>query len=311
MKHIYHVSEAKLNRNSIVTVGMFDGMHRGHQYLIQHLVEKAHSNDRDAVVLTFFPHPDKVIRNIEERYYLTTPEYRAYLIGELGVDWVITHPFDESVRQIRAADFVDMLHKHLRMSALWATASFAMGYKREGNIEFLTAQGLEKGFTVETIDYLLANGGDAHRISSSEIRQTLTEGDVEQATYYLGRPYTVAGEVVSGEMRGRQIGFPTANIDVWQEQILPRHGVYACWATLGTERFMAVTNIGHRPTFGGEDATVEAHLLDFDRDIYGQHLVVEFVARLRDEMKFAGIDALVEQIDRDVARGREILQQTL
>lgn len=305
MEHIYHLSHAALKRPSIVTIGVFDGVHRGHQHLLRQFVQDARSTDRDSVVLTLFPHPDLVLRGLSGRFYLTTPEQKAALLGELGIDLVITHPFDQQVRQIRAADFVDQLKAHLNMSSLWVTADFAMGYQREGNFSFLAAQGREKGFEVRENDLLMSDHTGV--ISSSGIREALLAGDVQKATDWLGRPHAVLGPVVHGDHRGRTIGFPTANIDVWAEQIIPAYGVYACRAQLGSEHFMAVTNVGERPTFGGKELRVEAYILDFDRDIYGQTLTLEFVARLRGEQKFSGLDALVQQIRADVERGRQLL----
>jgi riboflavin kinase/FMN adenylyltransferase len=194
------------------------------------------------------------------------------------------------------------------MSAIWATPDFALGYKREGNVPYLTEQGRTKGFEVHTIDWLLTNPSGS-RVSSATIRAALAEGDVARASADLGRYYRVDGEVVHGEKRGRKIGFPTANVDIWQEQIIPHNGVYACWAQLGEETFQAVANVGSRPTFNGHSVTVEAHLLNFDRDIYGERLALEFVARLRGEVKFGGIDALVAQIRHDVEQGRILLHQ--
>jgi riboflavin kinase/FMN adenylyltransferase len=308
MQHIYSFEEARLDRPSIVTVGMFDGVHRGHQFLVKRLVEAARVSSHASIVLTFFPHPDVVIRGIQGPYYLTTPEERARLLEPLGLDLMITHPFDENVRHIRAADFADRLVNYLRMSTLWATADFAMGYKREGTIAYLTEQGREKGFSVETVDLLLANPS-GERISSANIRAALSRGDIAAAAESLGRPYRLGGEVVHGERRGRKIGFPTANIHVWEAQVIPQNGVYACRAHLGVETFKAVTNVGNRPTFNGQSVTVEAHLLDFDRDIYGQRLDLDFVAHLRGEVKFSGIEGLVAQIRQDVERGRAILQE--
>ncbi len=308
MKHIYNLSDAQLDQPSVVTIGVFDGVHRGHQHLLSQLVNAARSSGQLAVVLTLFPHPDLVLRKLTGRYYLTTPEQKAALLGKLSIDVVVTHPFDDSVRQIRAADFVDQLLAHLNMKSLWVTADFAMGYKREGNFAFLTAQGAQKGFEVKETG-LLGNNGEV-RISSSAIREALLAGDVEKAAHWLGRPYCVEGPVVHGDHRGRSIGFPTANIQVWDEQVLPANGVYAGWATLNNERFMTVMNVGERPTFAGKDIRVEAHLLDFDRDIYGQRLSVDFVARLRGEQKFSGLDALMQQIHNDAERGRGILSLT-
>jgi riboflavin kinase / FMN adenylyltransferase len=312
MKHLTQLDGTHLDQPSIVTIGVFDGVHRGHQHLLHPLVERAHATGKLAVVLTLFPHPDIVIRGLTGRYYLTPPDYRADLLGDLGVDVVVTLPFNDEVRHIRAADFVRQLRDHLHMDSLWLTADFAMGYQREGNFEFLSKLGQEQGFEVERID-LLADSANVSSsfmsavISSSNIREALLAGQVEQAAQWLGRPYRISGTVIHGDHRGRTIGFPTANIDVWSEQVLPAYGVYACWVYLNGQRMMAVTNVGERPTFDGKDLRVEAHILDFDADIYGQTLAVDFVSRLRGEQKFDGFEALVAQIRADAQRGRELL----
>jgi riboflavin kinase / FMN adenylyltransferase len=227
-------------------------------------------------------------------------------LGKLGVDYVVTHPFDAVLRQMRAADFDNLMVKHLKLNVLWVGSDFALGYKREGNVEFLRKDGEQKGFSVHVMD-LVQSGEDHTAISSTAIRQALQQGDVEKAREWLGRAYTVAGPVVRGDQRGRTIGFPTANIDMWAEQVIPANGIYAGWATLGSERFMAMTNVGVRPTFNGQNITVEAYLLDFDRDIYGQKLALSFEKRLRPEERFNGVDALVAQIKKDVEAGREYL----
>lgn len=307
MIHLSSLEAAQLDRASTVTIGVFDGVHRGHQYLIRQLVADAHANNRYAVVITFFPHPDVVLRGLSGRYYLTTPDERARLLGELGVDYVITLAFDEALRQIRAVIFVQKMLEHLQLASLWVGADFALGYKREGNVDFLSKQGRASGFSVHVVDTLLDMQHAA--IKSTAIREALLAGDVAQAREWLGRAFQVSGEVVHGQARGRTIGFPTANIDVWQELAIPATGVYAGWATLGDERFMAVTNVGYRPTFEGRDVTVEAHLLDFDRDIYGQTLGFTFEKRLRAEQKFSGIEALIAQIRADADEGRAYLTQ--
>lgn len=306
MQHVTELEQANPPGPTIVAVGMFDGVHRGHQHLLRRLVERAHAENLTPTVLTFFPHPDKVLGRAEGRYYLTSPGQRAALLGALGVELVVTHPFDDSVRQIRAADFVDRLLAHLKLRELWVGQDFALGYRREGNVAFLREQGAQKGFVLQAID-LVTNDDTGMIINSSAIRAALAAGDVERANFWLGRPYSVEGKVVPGDGRGKTIGFATANLDVWDEQMLPANGVYAGWARLGSEVYMAVSNVGVRPTFEGHTVRVEAHLLDFDRSIYGELMALSFVARLRDEMRFEGIDALVAQIRRDAERGRALL----
>ncbi len=306
MQRTFTLAEAALGQPSMVTIGVFDGIHIGHQQLIRRLVTEARASNRLAVVVTFFPHPDVVLRGLQGRYYLTTPQQKADLLLSLGVDYVITFPFSREASQVRAADFVDQLIHNLRLSALWIGADFALGYKREGNVAFLQAQGEQKGFSVHAIE-LIENGGG--KISSSAVRQAVEAGDMDTARAWLGRAYAVTGRVIHGEKRGRQIGFPTANMDVWEEQVLPPNGIYAGWARLGDEWFMAATNVGLRPTFeGATSITVEPYLLDFDRDIYGETLELTFDRRLRPEAKFDSIQALIEQIARDVDETRVYLQ---
>lgn len=305
-EHIYNLTNARLSRPSQVTIGIFDGVHRGHHHLIRKLVSDARRADRLAVVLTFFPHPDVVIRGLTGPYYLTTPEQKAALLMELGVDYVITQTFDDAVRQIRAADFVDQLREHLNMAGLMVGPDFAMGYKREGNVDFLRAQSQQKGFELHIAD-IVSHEGQA--ISSTAIRKALEAGDVDQARTLLGRSYSVTGPVVHGAKRGRQIGYPTANVEVWAQQVIPANGIYASWVHLNGERFMAATSLGVRPTFDGQDITVEPYILDFDREIYGEQLTVTFEKRLRDELKFDSLEALIKQIGADVDESRKFLSQ--
>lgn len=307
MNHVYNLADVHLLQPSLVTIGVFDGVHLGHQFLIRKLVERARATNRLAVVLTFFPHPDIVLRNLQGRYYLTTADQRAALLTDLGVDCVVTHPFDENTRHMRAAEFVDLMVKYLKVGELWVGADFAMGYQREGNVAYLTEQGGTKDFTVQTVDLIQTEHADSV-ISSTAIRQAIEAGDVEQAKAWLGRGHTAVGKVIHGQARGRTIGFPTANIDVWDQQVLPANGVYAGWATVEGQRYMAVTNVGVRPTFNGDYITVEAFLMDFSRDIYDQMVSISFEKRLRGEQKFDGIQALIAQIRADAEAGRAYLE---
>lgn len=306
MRHLSDLASIRLDQPSIVTIGVFDGVHRGHQLLIRHLVDEARARGRLAVVITFFPHPDVFLKALAGRYYLTTPEERADLLMAMGVDYVYTLPFNDELRRVRAAEFVELLVSHLRMEALWVGSDFALGYKREGDVTYLRDMGAQRGFSLHVIDLLLGQSG---AISSTAIREALAIGQVDEARQLLGRPYHVYGEVVHGLARGRTIGFPTANIAVWSDLIVPANGVYAGWVTLDgeTQRHMAVTNVGNRPTFDGQGITVEAHLLDFDRDIYGRTLTFTFEKHLRYEQRFSGIDALITQIQADSAAARAFL----
>ena len=306
MKHLHHLKDANLDADSLVTIGVFDGVHLGHQQLIQSLVESARASRRKAIVLTFYPHPDKVLDKVKTRYYLTTPEKRAELLLDLGVDLVITHPFDDETRQLPAADFIELLVEYLRVKEVWVGADFALGFQREGNVRYLRAQGDKRGFKVRAVE-LIASHVSQQFIRSTTIRDHVLNGNVAAAASLLGRAYALEGAVVAGERRGRTIGAPTANLEVWPEQLIPGNGVYATWARFNGETLPAATNIGLRPTFAGDAVTVEAHLLDFDRDIYGERLELTFEKRLRPERKFSSLDELRQQIQADIAAVRSSL----
>lgn len=307
MLHLRHLGEAQIETESVVTIGVFDGVHLGHQTLIERLVEEARASKRLAVVLTFHPHPDKVLKEVDRRYYLSAPEQRAKLLLALGVDLVITHPFDDEIRHIRAEQFVDQLVKHLRLKELWVGSDFALGYEREGTVDFLRQRGKSQGFSVKAIELIMSEAGGAS-IHSSQLRDLVRQGKTRQAKGLLGRAYSVEGVVIKGQQRGRALGIPTANLNVWEEQIIPANGVYAGLAKIGGETLLAATNIGLRPTFGEDRLSIEAHLMDFDRDIYGATIELSFEARLRPEKKFDVLDELLRQIKLDIEQARALLE---
>lgn len=303
-QRVHHLHEATPDRPTYVAVGVFDGVHRGHQELLRQMIAAAHTDNARSAVLTFFPHPAVYLQKLQGRYYLTTLEERVQLLADLGIDLVITHPFDETTRTTRAAAFVHDLCTHLNLKALWG-GHFSLGYEREGNYAFLQAQGATHGFSVHQVNDLLL--WQEEQVSSSRIRQALTQGKMDEVAGCLGRPYRLTGTVMHGQERGRTIGFPTANLAVWSEQIIPAHGVYATYAWVNGERYAAATNVGVRPTVSGHTLTIEAHLLDFSGDLYNQEMSLEFIAYIRPEQKFAGLDALKAQIALDVASIRALL----
>jgi riboflavin kinase/FMN adenylyltransferase len=307
MRHVTGLELTHLDQPSVVTIGAFDGVHRGHQYLIQHLLDRAQMHNEIPVVLTFFPLPKMVLGGFQCGFYLTLPDDKARLLGNLGVEVVITHPFNDDVRQMRAATFVDLLVEHLNMRSLWVGEDFALGYQREGNVTFLKAAGAERGFDVQVVDLMDAGH---ERVSSTRIRNELAEGNVAEAGRLLGRPHFVRGEVVTGAHRGHTLGFPTANLAVSELVAIPARGVYAGWMRVRGETHEAVINIGLRPTFDGRPTeTVEAHLLDFSGDLYGEEVALFFSRRLRGEQKFGGADELIEQIRADIQTGRVVLRE--
>lgn len=300
---ITHLTEVDHKQPTYVAIGSFDGVHLGHQALLQTMVRQARAAGVRTAALTFFPHPRRVMQTLPPRFYIYTLEDRVRLLAEQGIDLIITHPFDDEVRVIRAADFVDQLITALDMKQLWG-GNFALGYQREGDVPFLRRQGELKGFTVETLDELVLWGGEV--VSSRRIRAAMADGDIATVNGCLGRLYCVRGPVIKGDQRGRTIGFPTANLAMWDELLLPANGVYATYAWVGGRRLAAATNVGVRPTVNGSGVTVEAHLLDFDDDIYGEEVRLEFLQRIRPEMKFPGLDALKAQIRADVGEVRRI-----
>ncbi len=292
-------------QNSWLTIGVFDGVHRGHQQIIHRLTTGAHRAEAPAVVLTFWPHPASVLGNGHVKC-LTTLDERADVLSTLDVDVMIVHTFDRSLANTSAQDFLATLKEHLGVKHLLIGYDFALGRGREGNAARLTEIGQELGYAVEVIRAVSDESGV---ISSTEIRKLVATGDVAEASKLLGHSYSLHGPVVHGDGRGRELGFPTANIDYPAEKILPSNGIYACWVWVKGTKYGAAINVGTRPQFheGGGRPLVEAHILDFDRDIYGQDLKVEFLARLRDELKFVSVDGLVKQIGQDVGRTWEIL----
>ena len=304
MQHYHSLEEVNL-QDSWLTIGVFDGIHRGHQEIIKKLTTGAHANDAPAVVLTFDPHPASVLSEHEIKC-VTLPDERADLLGKLGVDVVITERFTRELSTVTAYDFMSRLTPQLGLRHLLIGYDFALGKGREGNATRLTEIGLELGYTVEVVSAL---SDDSGVISSTEIRKLIEVGNVAEAARLLGHPYSLHGPVIHGDGRGRTINVPTANISYSHDKMIPAKGIYACWAYLNDKKYLAAINIGTNPTFtpDKQSPNVEAHLLDFHRELYGEDVRLEFVARLRDELKFDSVDELLEQIWKDVAKVREIL----
>ncbi|MCO5194886.1 MAG: bifunctional riboflavin kinase/FAD synthetase [Anaerolineae bacterium] len=303
-QHVYDLADIHDHMPTAVAIGVFDGVHRGHQALLADMVAAARAANLRPAVLTFFPHPKLVIQGrTEGRYYLSRLSERAQLLVDLGVDLVITQLFDEQVRMTRAREFIGRLQAAVHLRQLWG-GNFSLGHRREGDYDYLSRLGQEQGFTVHLKQNLVMANGE--RVSSSRIRRGLASGDIDDVNACLGRAFRVSGEVVQGAQRGRTIGFPTANVAAWEQQLLPANGVYATIVRVGEQRYAAATNVGVRPTVAGNDVTVEAHCLDFDGDLYGKTIEVDFVSHIRGEKKFAGMDALKAGIAADVEQVRRL-----
>ncbi len=305
MTHYTSLESVSLT-GSWLTIGVFDGIHRGHQEIIRQLTAGAHANGAPAVLLTFSPHPAKVLAG-REILCLTTPEERAEVLFSLGVDNVITMQFTRQLAERSAEDFMAELKNHLGLQKLLIGYDFALGRDRAGNFQRLSEIGRELDYDVQAVEAVRLSDGV---ISSTLIRQTIADGAVALAAAKLGRCYAVQGPVIPGDGRGRTIGIHTANVETPAEKALPANGVYATWAFAEGEKHPAVTNIGLRPTFTGGEALprVEAHLLGYSGDLYGKMLKLEFVERLRGEQKFPSVEALISQIRLDSERARGILQ---
>lgn len=295
---------AALGRATAATIGVFDGVHRGHQHLIGHLLKRARRQGLASVVVTFYPHPRLVLQQQASVTYLCGLEERVELLRGLGAEAVAVVPFTSRLAQTSPHDFATLLRGELAMQLLVVGPDFALGRGREGTVPVLAELGRELGFAVEEV-LLLVNEGS--KVGSSAIRSALAEGDVATVAKLLGRPFSLRGAVMRGAERGRAIGFPTANLAVGLDQALPAFGVYVTKAYVAGEAHKAVTNIGLRPTFSEKYPTVETHILDFQGDLYGREMRIELLARLRGEVRFVGPNELIAQIQKDVAAAREAL----
>lgn len=293
---------------SVLTIGVFDGVHRGHSHLLSRLVAKARSAGRLAGVVTFHNHPASVLQPGFKPRYLTSVDERLRLIEEHSVEFVVPITFDLELSKLRAAGFAALLQKHLRMTGLVIGPDFAIGHNREGDPETLASIGREMDFSVLVVDPLVDEKGQAVR--STTVREALSRGDLQSVAQQMGRNFSLEGTVVRGQGRGGPLGFPTANLEPPDGMAVPGDGIYATWAQIGSQRYMAASSIGVRPTFENSDRAIEAFVLDFDGDLYGQQVRLEFVRRLRDEVKFDSIESLKEQVDRDVDNTKAALQSS-
>ena len=298
------LTQLRLRRETVLTIGAFDGVHRGHQALIQAVVDRARATDRLAALLTFHPRPAAVLAPDRAPRYLTTPREKLALLEALGLDLVVLLRFDRQMAATPARDFLQSVSHHLKVRELWVGADFSLGRNREGDVDALRDLGRDLGFELQVVEPVTGSG---ETISSSRIRALLGQGNVEEAGRLLGRYPSLSGAVVAGARRGRGLGFPTANLEIQSDRAVPANGVYAVWVQLGAERYAGVANVGVRPSFDNGQRTVEIHIFDFAQEIYGCDLVVEFVARLRAERKFEDIGQLAAQIARDSATARRIL----
>jgi len=290
---------------TVITIGVFDGVHLGHRHLIRHLVGQAEAMDLVPGVVTFQRHPQQVLNPKTQISYLTTLEERIALLKRLGVSFVIPLNFTRELAQTTAHEFVMVLQRYLHMKSLIIGPDFALGKNREGNAAVLFDLGREMGFSVQVVPPLVQAG---EIVSSTAIRQALAKGHLAKVRNMLGRPYRLSGPVVHGAERGKGLGFPTANLHVNSNQGLPEDGVYATRTYIEGEAYPSVTNVGTCPTFGQQERTVEAYILDKEMKLYNQEIKIDFLEHIREERCFVSPEALAAQINKDVERAREILR---
>lgn len=309
MQILTNLADARLSGPSVLTIGTFDGLHRGHQDIIRQLKSAAYSLQAQTVVVAFHPRPKAVFApHLFGQDYLTTPAERIALFEQMGIDVLILTPFTLEFAQTSARDFMQDVSRRLNLVQICVGHDFALGKNREGNIDKLRELGREFNYSVCEIDRFELDG---QVVSSTQIRTHVAAGQVRQAAHLLGRYPALTSQVVHGAQRGRTIGFPTANLAVPPERLLPANGVYATFVRFSgqTKRYPSVTNVGVRPSFNDTTRTVEVYIFDFAQDIYGQTLTLEFVEYLRPEMKFNGIEALVAQISHDAGQARTLLEK--
>lgn len=295
---------------SVVTIGSYDGVHRGHQLIIRHAVDRARELGVPSVVVTFDPHPSEVVRPGSHPPLLAPHHRRCELMAELGIDAVLVLPFTAEFSKLSPADFVaKVLVDKLHAKAVVEGPNFRFGHKAAGNVGYLAEQGTTYDFEVEVVDlFVRGEAGGGEPFSSTLARRLIAGGDVTGAREVLGRPHRVEGVVVRGAQRGRELGFPTANVETLPHTAIPADGVYAGWLHVNGEAMPAAISVGTNPQFDGTERTVEAYAIDrVGLDLYGLHVAVDFLAFVRGQARFESIEALLEAIGADVKTARELI----
>jgi len=296
------------SKGTLLTIGVFDGVHAGHRYLIQNLNQRAQERKLISGVVTFDPHPQSILHPHNQLPLLGSLEDRVKELREVGIGLIAVLTFTPALAHLSAREFVTLLKKHLKMCGLVLGPDFALGRKREGNVNLLRSLGQEMEFTVEIVPPFTVNG---EIVSSTLIRQTLAQGDMMKVKRLAGRRFNLRAKVISAYRRGQRLGFPTANLDVKPGQALPGDGVYATITYVDNMQFISATNIGTCPTFGDNEMTVETYLLDFKGNLYGKELRVEFIDKVRDEKQLASSQELKAQIEKDIKRTKVIAGREL
>ncbi|TYP95451.1 riboflavin kinase / FMN adenylyltransferase [Fodinibius salinus] len=308
MADLVYLDDIEQITNSVVTVGTFDGVHAGHRAIVDTVAQKAVERNARSVIVTFDPHPRDIINPGDDGIkLLTTLEERAEILDELGIDTMVVIPFDRDFSLLTSEEFVrDIVYEKIGVSEFVIGYDHKFGRNREGTIETIEKIGMELDFDTYVVSKREVG---VKTVSSTAIRNIISEeGDMEQAARFLQRPYKITGTVIHGDKRGKEIGFPTANIKPENpKKIIPKDGVYAVKVQVGEHQLHGMMNIGTRPTFEGEARTLEVNLFDFDGEIYGKEIEVQFFNRIRDEKKFEGKEELISQLKEDEGEAKELL----
>lgn len=307
---LHNISEFQKGEKTFVTIGTFDGVHFGHQRILEKLVSDAKKAGKKSILLTFFPHPRMVLQKDSSLELINTIEERKNLLAKTGLDYLIIHPFSKEFSRLTALAFVrDILVNQFNVSKLCIGYDHHFGKNREGNITQLQEYSKLYDFDIEEIP---AQDIDDVSVSSTKIRKALAEGNVKTANTYLGYPFMLNGNVVNGKQLGGKIGFPTANIDVEEAyKLIPKTGVYVVRSTIKDEIIYGMMNIGKRPTVDGKHQTIEVHFFDLNQDLYEQSLTVELLYFLRDEHKFDSVEHLISQLHKDEIQARDFIANSL
>jgi riboflavin kinase/FMN adenylyltransferase len=302
-----NVSEFDASIPTVVTIGTFDGIHLGHRKIIQRLVDSAQKENLQTALLTFYPHPRMVLQQSSDLKLINTIDERKYILKETGLEHLIVHPFTIEFSRLTAREYVeDILVKGLNAKRIVIGYDHHFGRNRTANIEDLKAFGEEFGFEVDEIS---KQDIEDVAVSSTKIRTALEEGDLEKANEYLSRPFFLSGEVIRGKGLGKNMGYPTANLKVEESyKLIPKEGVYVVASVIGGDKKFGMMNIGTNPTVGGQERSIETYFFDLDMDLYGKHLQIQLLKRIRSEVKFDGLEALIKAMKADEVFARNYIK---
>lgn len=294
-------------KDTVVALGNFDGVHKGHQIIISRMVKSAEAGGFKSAVFTFANHPKNVMAGETVVKNILYSEEKAQIIESLGVDYLFNIPYTDDIRTMSPEDFIDkLLLEKFKMKEAYCGFNYHFGYKAAGNPEMLMKEGLKKGFGIHVQEPVIIDG---NVVSSTFIRDLIEKGNVGDIRKYMGRPYSIGGEVVVGNKLGRTIGFPTSNIMIDEDMVTPPNGVYTTFCTYNGVRYPSITNVGVKPTIGEYKKNVETHIFNFDKELYGKDIRVEFIEKTRDERKFENVEALSKQITDDCIKARAYHRQ--